>query len=172
MFKYYEEIYKLKTLLRKGWKICNTKDKETSRFESDAEHTFSMCMIALYIINKEKLKLDELKVLKMILFHELGEIDAGDITPFDNVPKQEKHHLEHKCIERISKENDMPEILELWLEFESEGTEEAKFVKKIDKFDAVMQSKIYSKQQNNNSLFEEFLSGSKHVIADLKKYLN
>ena len=171
MIKYYEEIFKLKTILRNGWKLRNAKDKISNRFESDAEHTFSMCMLALYIINKEKLKLDELKVLKMILFHELGEIDAGDITPFDNISKHQKYELEFSCIKRISDKNDMPELLELWLEFENNQTAEAQFVKQIDKLDAVIQSKIYSSQQNNSTLFDEFYEHSKHIIADFKKYL-
>ena len=84
--KLYAEIFKLKNVIRNGWKIRDVQ----GRLESDAEHTFSMIMLSLEIIEKNKLDLDQLKVIKMIAYHELGEIDVGDITPFDNIPKQQK----------------------------------------------------------------------------------
>lgn len=172
MFEFYEEIFKLKTLLRKGWldrKVC---DNVTKRVESDAEHTFSMALLALYIIKHKQLKLDESKVLKMILYHELCEIDTGDITPFDNVSKEQKYLEELKAVERISKNYNMPEILEIWKEFEEEKTQEAKFVKQMDKLDAVMQSKIYSNETNNNYLFNEFYNFSKEKIKEYSDLLN
>lgn len=150
---FYEEIAKLKTTLRKGWLMRNV--GEFARVESDAEHTFSMMMLALEIMSKEKTNLDQLKVLKMIAYHELGEIDFGDITPFDNVPKEEKHKKELACVERLASEYNMPEIKELWLEYEENSTPEAKFVKEIDKYDAVMQSKVYSKTLGDD-IYNEF----------------
>ena len=65
----------------------------------------------------------------------------------------------------------MPEILELWLEFEENKTPEAKFVKRIDKLEAIKQSQVYSRQIENNDLFYEFYSQSKDIIGDYKKYL-
>ena len=115
-----EEIFKMKTMLRKGWLIKGAK-AENGRVESVAEHCFSTCMLALEIINKEKLELDELKVLKLALYHELGEIDVGDITPYDNVSAEEKHNRELVAVERIAKQYNMPEMLEVWLEFEEQS---------------------------------------------------
>lgn len=154
---FYEEIAKLKTFLRRGW-LMRDVDKINGgmRVESDGEHTYSMILLALEMMNKHDLKLDQLKVLKMIAYHELCEIDAGDITPFDNVTKEEKHRREHQCIKRLAKEYKMPEIETIWLEFEEENTPEAKFVKKIDHYDAVLQAKIYSKMKGDNDLYDEF----------------
>ena len=117
---FYEEIAKLKTTLRKGWLMRNV--GEHTRVENDGEHTFSMMMLALEFMSKEKTELDQQKVLKMIAYHELCEIDAGDTTPFDNVTKEEKYKRELKCIERLASEYNMPEIKELWLEFEENTT--------------------------------------------------
>ena len=39
----------------------------------------------------------------MIAYHELGEIDVGDITPFDNIPKQQKYDDEYKCIKKTKR---------------------------------------------------------------------
>ncbi len=90
MIEFYKEIYKLKTLLRRGWVMRHIADAESKRVESDGEHVFSTALIAWAVMKKKNLKLDEAKVLKMALIHELGEIDFGDVTPFDNVSLKEK----------------------------------------------------------------------------------
>lgn len=165
----YREIFNLKTTLRKGWVIRNACDK-VGRYESDAEHCFSMAMLALDIMNKEKLKLDQTKVIKMALFHELGEIDVGDITPHDKVPAQEKHNKELACVKRIAEVCKMPEILELWLEFEENKTPEAQFVRKMDKLDAVMQSKIYAEKNGCDSIYNEFKTSSAPLIEGYEDF--
>lgn len=169
MSKLYTEIYKLKTILRKGWLMRNVGDY--ARVESDAEHTFSMTILALEIITKESLKLNQEKVLKMILFHELGEIDYGDHTPHEHIPSAVKHENEQKCVERLAKECGMPEILSIWQEYEEGKTMEAQFVKKIDKLDAVMQSKVYSNISGNQDLFDEFKTNSLKIADEFKKYV-
>ena len=161
----YEEIYKLKQLLRRGWVLR----KVPNRIESDAEHCYSMLMLALEFMNKNDMKLDQLKVLKMIAYHELGEIDAGDFTPADHVSKEEKYQKELAGISRIAKEYKMPEILDIWLEFEECATPEAQFVKKLDKYDAVLQSQIYAKQHNMPELFEEFRAYAQSIYNEMIK---
>lgn len=82
MIEFYNDICKLKNVIRRGWEC---RQFNVQRSESDAEHVYSMLMLAYFIIEKEKIKdLDTLKVFKMIMFHDLGEIEIGDITPFDN----------------------------------------------------------------------------------------
>ena len=168
MLKLYNEICKLKTLLRKGWIVRQVSDN--GRIESDAEHTFSMLYLALEIIHKENLQLNTEKVLKMIIYHELGEIDFGDSTPLDNISKEDKFNNELKCIERLCELSQMQEIKNLWLEFEENKTEEAQFVKMIDKLDAVMQSKIYAHLNNKPQLFEEFYNNALDKIKGYEKY--
>lgn len=165
MTKFFDEIFKMKNLLRRGWVLRNI----PNRTESDAEHCYSMIMLALELMSKNDLKLDELKVLKMIAYHELGEIDAGDTTPVDNIPKSVKYAKELEGVTRISKEYDIPEILEVWKEFEENKTPEAQFVKKLDKFDCVLQSKIYSEKYDKPDLFEEFKANNKDEYYDIKK---
>lgn len=161
MKTFYKEISELKNIERRGWKRSNVK----GRLESDAEHTFSMIMLALDIMSHNDLKLDELKVLKMISYHELCEIDAGDTTPFDNVTHEEKFNKEYSCIKRLSEQYNMPEIEKLWLEFEECKTPEAQFVKHLDKFDAILQAKNYADSQNRQDIYEDFLNHNK-VDAD------
>lgn len=161
---FYEEIFALKNVIRRGWILRNVE----GRLESDAEHTMSMVFLAIFLMQKNDLKLDELKVIKMAAFHELCEIDAGDVTPVDHVDKKTKYENELRAIERISSEYDMPEIKELWLEFEENKTPEAQFVKKLDKFDAVMQAKIYSeKGLAKPEVYEEFYQNSKKIADEI-----
>lgn len=161
---FYEEVFALKNVIRRGWIL---RDVE-GRLESDAEHTMSMVFLAIYLMQKNDLKLDELKVIKMAAFHELCEIDAGDVTPVDHVDKKTKYENELRAIERISSEYDMPEIKELWLEFEENKTPEAQFVKKLDKFDAVMQAKIYSeKGLAKPEVYKEFYQNSKKIADEI-----
>ena len=105
----------------------------------------------------------------MIAYHELGEIDTGDITPVDKIDRGEKYQRELLGVTRISEQYEMPEILELWKEFEENTTPEAQFVKKLDKFDCVLQSKVYSEIYDRPELFEEFKSNGKECYDQMKK---
>lgn len=171
MNNFYKEIYKLKNIERKGWKIRQVCEPSTKRTESDAEHTCSMCLLALKIINQEKLNLNTEKVLKMCLYHELCEIDTGDHTLLENIPSAEKYKNEFLATERISNVFQMPEILDIWQEFENKQTPEAKFVKIIDKLDAVIQAKIYAEKNNRQDVFIEFYNNALPIIGEYKKYV-
>ena len=162
---FYKQISKLKQLERNGWK----KFKIDGRLESVAEHTMSAILLAIYEIKHQKIDLDELKVIKMLAFHDLAESEVGDITPYDNISKQDKFNREYAFIKKFSKEINMPEIETLWLEFEQGKTPEAQFVYNIDKFDAVEQARIYSCQTKNSEIADEFDSRYKHIVNQFKK---
>ena len=163
----YREIFKLKKLERTGWKLSNIK----GRTESDAEHTFSTIMLALEIMNKCENNLDQLKVLKMIAYHEIGEIDVGDITLIDTEKRKHKYEDEKKCIQRIALKAQMPEIYDLWIEFEENKTDEARFVKLLDRYDGVLQAKIYSEEDNRPELFEEFFTNAKKQVEEMESII-
>lgn len=168
--EFYKEIYKLKNTLRKGWIIDNIASKE-GRVESDAEHCHSMALLALEIMERANLQLDKGKVLEMVLFHELCEIDYGDHTPYDKISAQEKYNGERACIERLAVQYKMPRILQLWQEFEDKTSPEGQFVKKIDKLDAVLQSKVYAEENNRPEVFEEFKNAYIEIWEEFEKYL-
>ncbi len=172
MSKLYNEIFKLKQELRKGWieegqRCIFGKD----RVESDAEHIFSSCILALEIMEKENLKLDKLKVLKMLLYHEMGEIDFGDHTPQENIALYEKHENEKMCVEKIAKKCEMPEILTIWNEHEEHKTPESVFAYEMDKLDAIIQSKIYSKKSKTPEVYKKFYNYARDIAEKYKKYI-
>lgn len=153
IYKYFKEINKLNTIVRTGWL---NRAVPLERLESVGEHIFTMSLLALSTIDKYKLDLNIEKVLKMILIHELGEIDIGDIAlPTGNQIK-EKYEGELKGVKRICSVIDESWMLDLWLEFEEKKSPEASFVYKMDKLQAVMQSRYYSELTNNPALFDEF----------------
>ncbi|MBQ9790465.1 MAG: HD domain-containing protein [Clostridia bacterium] len=170
MGSFYDELFVLKNLVRTGWTIRF--GENSFRLESDAEHVFSCAMLALKIIHDEKLEINVEKVLKMILYHEIGEIDVGDIPVIDTERRKNKYELERRGVERIAKENNFDEILRLWEEFEENATQEAKFCKMIDKMDTVIQAKKYAIQTNRPEVFEEFKENAMPYIKGYEKYLD
>jgi putative hydrolase of HD superfamily len=160
----YFQINHLKHLLRQGWLMRGVPEEKC---ESVGDHTFAVALLAMMIAKKYFPKLDMEKLLKMSLVHELGEIDGGDITPHDGIDKKDKHAIEEKGIRKIF--SDFPEggeYLDLWLEYAEDKTEEAKFVKQIDKLEMAMQSVVYVKQYGKN--LDEFIESARARITDKK----
>ena len=130
IYKYFKEINKLNNIIRTGW--LNRK-VSLNRLESVSEHIFTMSLLSLSVIDKYNLKLDTEKVLKMILIHELGEIDVGDIALPNAEQLKEKYEGELKGVNRICSVLDEFWMIDLWKEFEEKKTKEASFVYKMDK---------------------------------------
>lgn len=169
IYNYFREINKLNETVRTGWLRRNV---PLERLESVSEHILTMALVSLAVIDKYDLKLDVEKVLKMILIHELGEIDVGDIPVIDVERRKNKHAEELKGVTRISNLIDEPWLLELWEEFETKESEEAQFVFKMDKLGAVLQAKYYSELLNNNDLFEEFYENAKDLCGEFIEIAN
>ena len=144
ILSFYMKYNQLKNIYRQGWLKVRIGLKHKDKCESVADHSFSVALLALTIIEKEKLPLDAFKCIKMGIIHELGEIYTGDYTPYDNITKDEKQKKEKEAIQKvlntIDKDND---FLELWEEFEKEETEEAKFIKNIDQLEFLLQACAY-----------------------------
>lgn len=161
--KVYQEVSKLKNLKRKGWEIRGVPE----RLESVAEHCFAMNTLAILFNLENNLNLDMKKVYEMINIHEYGEIIVGDITPFDNVTKEEKHDREFQAINKVLDTfPDKTYLIELWNEFEKKETNEAIFVFLLDKFQSVLQAHEYASKYNMDDLYKEFLSWYQKLISD------
>ena len=163
---FYEEVCKLKDIIRRGWLFHNIPETEA---ESDAGHTFSMLLLACELMAKNNLGLNQLKVLKMVAFHELCEVDAGDTTPMDKVAQTDKFTKEHNCVKRLSKTYKLPELETLWLEYENQTSKEGEFVEFLDRVDAVLQAEIYTKKYNNPEIEKDFKTHYKTIYNKLLK---
>jgi len=150
--------FKLKEVKRAGWINSGLLD-----VESVAAHSWGVSFLALILCPEN---LNKAKILSMCIIHDLGECIVGDITPKDNVGKNEKYDLELQAIEKITKEFKLKEqILDLWDEYEKNSSEEAKFVKACDKLDMALQATLYS-QKNNDFNPSEFIDSALKKIDD------
>ena len=144
------QAYHLKHLSRAGWCRVGIPDPE-----SVASHSWGVALLVLLLspphLNKERM-------LELALIHDLPEVIVGDITPHDNITKQEKQHREAQAAATLLP----PHLLRIWKEYEENQTEEAKFVHMLDKLDMALQAIAYEHQADTR----EFVSSAKRKIPD------
>lgn len=125
------EADKIKHIFRQNYLINN------SRRENDAEHSWHLALMAMILSeHSAENSLDMLKVLKMLIIHDLVEIDAGDTFAFDKLKNKDKKEREEKAAERVFgllPEDQRDEMIELWHEFELMKSDEAKFAATLDR---------------------------------------
>ena len=120
---------------------CYTRHSYTSsgRHESVAEHSWRLTMMA-YFMQDEFPEADIDKVIKMCMFHDVGEAITGDIPAFEKTTADSEH--ENSVMDELL--DTLPEpyktdLKELFVEMEALGTLEAKIYKALDKLDALIQ---------------------------------
>lgn len=107
-----------------------------SRKENDGEHAWHLALMAMLLCEHANEKVDVLRVMQMVIVHDLVEIDAGDTYAYDSAGNETKAKREQKAADRIfailpkDQENF---IRGLWEEFEAGQTPEAKFANALDK---------------------------------------
>lgn len=131
-----KEIDKIKYIQRRS-KLFNS-----DRRENDAEHSWHLAMMAIVLAEHSENPIDLLKVLKMVLIHDIVEIDAGDTFVYDTT----KNHLNTdeeliaaKRIFGLLPKEQAEELIAIWEEFEEGETDEAKFAKSMDRFEPLLQ---------------------------------
>ena len=155
VLKFYVLATQLKDKIRSGWDDEHWNISKERR-ESVAEHVYSACMLAIAMDSEFETNLDIKKVVMMLVLHELGEVEIGDITPFDGVSREEKVRMEREAIRRML--GDLvkgEEYYDLLLEFDDKKTKEAIFAYYCDKMDADLQAKIYQDMGCQNPLGEQ-----------------
>jgi putative hydrolase of HD superfamily len=124
------ELDRLKSVERK------TKPIGMARFENSAEHSWQLAVQALSMARFAAEPIDLPRVIKMLLLHDIGEIDAGDTFVYATEEREQHKAAEHEGVRRIcailpDKLNG--EFLALWEEFEAAETPEAKFANAMDR---------------------------------------
>ncbi|MEP0915449.1 HD domain-containing protein [Leptolyngbya sp. DQ-M1] len=129
------EIDKLKHVLRQ------TLLMDKSRRENDAEHSWHLAMMAIVLAEYADPQVDLLRVLKMVLIHDLVEIDAGDTFCYDTIALQDQAEREEKAADRLFgmlPENLGEELRSLWEEFEAKETLDAQFAAALDRLQPLL----------------------------------
>lgn len=158
-----KEIDKIKYIERR------TKLFNSDRNENDAEHSWHLALMAIVLSEYSDAEIDLLKVVKMVLIHDIVEIDAGDTFIYDTQKNHDNTTEETNAAERIFgllPEKQAKEFIALWTEFEEGVSAEAKFAKAMDRFEPLLQN-----TSNNGGTWEEFdvryqaVYGKKKVIG-------
>lgn len=124
------ELDKIKKITRQTYL------SDGSRKENDAEHSWHLALMAFVLADYANEPIDVLKTIKMVLLHDVIEIDAGDTYAFDAEANKTKRERELKAADRIFSllpKEQMEEYRGLWDEFEAMQTPESKFANMLDK---------------------------------------
>ncbi|XP_060771812.1 HD domain-containing protein 2 [Neoarius graeffei] len=155
MLRFMKLVGQLKRVPRTGWVYRNIKQPE-----SVSDHMYRMAMMALTLqdpsINREK-------CMKMALVHDLAECIVGDIAPADNISKTEKHRREKEAMIHITgllDEDLRKELYQLWEEYESQSSQEARVVKELDQLEMVLQAHEYEELEGNPGRLQEFFNST------------
>ena len=134
------EFNHLKSLYRQGWLRVGIPKEHC---ETVAEHTLGVTLLALFLADEYFPELDKWKLMLMGLLHDFGEIYAGDIVP-GKMSLEEKHSLEKKSVGKVfARLPKGKEYLAIWEEFEAGATDEARFMKEIDRLEMGLQASVY-----------------------------
>lgn len=124
------EIDRLKSVLRRSYLLNET------RRENTAEHSWHLAVMALVLAEHASAEVNALQVLKMLLVHDIVEIDSGDTYIYDAAGNDTKAERESAAAQRIFgllPEDQQKELTQLWQEFEARESPEAKFAAALDR---------------------------------------
>lgn len=126
------EVDKLKSVSRRT-RLVHPHGVE-SRCETTAEHSWHICLMAVVLAEHANEAIDLLRVLKMLLLHDVVEVDAGDTPAFGE--SGDKEAREAQAAERLFgllPEDQRDAFEGLWREFEARVTSEARFAHALDR---------------------------------------
>jgi putative hydrolase of HD superfamily len=134
-FAFLVECDRLKDIVRQ------TLNAHSGRPENDAEHSWALCLFVMTLAEHSNTPIDVLRVMKMLLIHDIVEIDAGDTFAYDTARLVDQHDREAAAATRIFgllPDDQAAEFRALWDEFEGRQTPDAKFANAIDRCQAML----------------------------------
>lgn len=126
------ELDRLKHVLRRSWLL------DGSRLENAAEHSWHVALMALVLAEHAREPLDPAHLAKMLLVHDVIEIDAGDTYIYDRDPaahagKDEREARAARRLFGLLPDDQRRELHALWEEYEAQSSPEARFAKSVDR---------------------------------------
>lgn len=125
------EIDKLKTVSRRTYLL------NADRFENTAEHSWHLAIMAILLAEHANEIVNVPRVIRMVLIHDIVEIDAGDTYYYDSVASLDKAEREGQAADRLFgmlPSDQGTELRQLWEEFEACETPDARFAAALDRF--------------------------------------
>lgn len=143
-----KEIDKLKYIQRK------TRLFNSDRNENDAEHSWHLAVMAIVLAGHSNVPVDILKVVKMVLIHDIVEIDAGDTFIYDTQKSHTNTDDERLAAIRVFgmlPPEQASDLIAVWEEFEAGETAEARFARAMDRLEPLLQN-----SSNGGGTWKEF----------------
>ena len=164
------ETIQLVNFLIEAGKLGNVERKlhaiGSTRRENVAEHTYHMILTAVLLLENRLSATELLKVIKIILVHDLGEIGADDLAfnkkTANQVELEEKAYSDMVSLLPVDKQK---KYFQLWKEFEDISTKEALYAKAIDKLQS--QIVVYSHLLNDPNY--QFINTS--TVSETKRLI-
>ena len=129
------ELDKLKSILRQ------TQLVSVDRLENDAEHSWNLAIMAVLMTEYANQEVDLLRILKMLLIHDIVEIDAGDSPIYDAAAKENQVERELVAAKRLFgllPQEVGEEFMALWQEFEAHKSSDAQFARSMDRLSPLL----------------------------------
>ncbi len=160
------EIDKLKQIVRGTYLL------DEARAENDAEHSWHIAVMAVLLCEyAAEPNINLLRVVKMLLIHDLVEIDAGDTLRYDEEGNKTKAAREQAAADRIF--NILPpdqasDIRSLWEEFEARETPEAKFANALDRVQPLLHNYLTQGRswREHEITVDQVLAKNIHVLEE------
>lgn len=133
--QFLREIDRLKTVIRQSPLL------DKSRRENSAEHSWHLAMYAIVLAAHANEPVQVDRVIKMLLIHDIVEIDAGDLPFYANADFSAQEEREAAAANRLFgmlPTDQATELHSLWKEFEAAETADAKFAKTLDRLQPVL----------------------------------
>jgi len=121
--------------------VRQTFNAHSGRPENDAEHSWALCLFVMTLAEHSNTPIDVLRVMKMLLIHDIVEIDVGDTFAYDTQRLVDQHEREAAAATRIFgllPADQAIEFRSLWDEFEDRQTADARFAHAIDRCQAML----------------------------------
>ncbi len=129
------EVDRLKSVMRQSRLISD------ERYENSAEHSWHLALMVMILAEYANEPVDLLRTIKMVLIHDIVEIDAGDTFAYDSEGALDKEEREQQAAARLFgllPADQAAEIDTLWEEFEARVTPEARLANAVDRMMPLM----------------------------------
>lgn len=169
------EVDKLKQVLRQTILV------DRSRRENSAEHSWHIAlMVSVFAEYAADADIDLMRVIKMLLMHDLVEIDAGDTYCYDDAGRQDQTRREEVAARRIFgllPEDQGSELRTLWDEFEEKRSPESRFANALDRVQPFLHNyftngQTWQENQVNSSQVRDRMGPVKDGAPALWEYVN
>ena len=169
------EVDKLKHVLRQ------TILMDRSRRENSAEHSWHIALLVFLLAEySRETDIDLFHVMKMLVLHDLVEIDAGDTYCYDDKGREDQGQREEIAADRIFgllPSGQAAEFRALWDEFEKRQTAESRFANAMDRVQPFLHNyftngQTWQANKINSRQVHERMRPVKDGAPDLWDYVN